>query len=599
MLPPSKAPTSRYILLLVRKRSAGDIVVCASRLEKRIDPLTVFAAADPNECRSLWMCTSMGSGLAGVGVAEAIEPSGPDRFSMASVERTALAARVRFFGPDDAPAPVLMGGFSFDCLPQQDTNLGEGADNQAGCQPVWERFGDCRLVLAELTLIDREDSTWILAAGCVGPEDDEESTRLALEQRIKVFTDSSQQLRGDHVLHTGPQPNEHRPPHEHPAELPESWSSGVDLWDDEGAQLHRPDCGPDRIGDICGVGCSRLHGDCSGDHSCSCADSYLKLAAAGVAAVERGELDKVVLARTVPLTADVNNPAATAAVLQRLRHRNPACAVFAFAIGDSVFFGATPEKLAVLDDSQLRTVALAGTAARGDTPAEDRALADELLTSAKNLAEHRVVVDSILDSLAELGFENPEPGTLSLLRLFRVQQLCTPITVQFRRSHSCEDTYSGDTTDTTDTTDATDAADSTAGNTDSPQGMDVIRMAGKLHPTPAAGGKPAEDAIAFIAEREGFDRGWYAAPIGWVDLQGHGEMWVALRSGLATPKRTWLFAGAGIVAGSVPADELQETNHKMHTLLEAVTAVSGDLPAAGISNENVGPVAEWPYRAKP
>jgi salicylate biosynthesis isochorismate synthase/menaquinone-specific isochorismate synthase len=95
----------------------------------------------------------------------------------------------------------------------------------------------------------------------------------------------------------------------------------------------------------------------------------------------------------------------------------------------------------------------------------------------------------------------------------------------------------------------------------------AIALAGLLHPTPAVGGEPRDQALALIAELEGIDRGWYAAPIGWMDATEDGEFCVGLRSALLRDREAHLFAGNGIVADSDPAAELAETELKFAVLL--------------------------------
>lgn len=95
----------------------------------------------------------------------------------------------------------------------------------------------------------------------------------------------------------------------------------------------------------------------------------------------------------------------------------------------------------------------------------------------------------------------------------------------------------------------------------------AIELAGMLHPTPAVGGEPRSAALATIAELERMDRGWYAAPVGWMDTTEDGEFCVALRSGVLRDREAHLFAGVGVVAGSNPADELAETEVKLEALL--------------------------------
>ena len=99
-----------------------------------------------------------------------------------------------------------------------------------------------------------------------------------------------------------------------------------------------------------------------------------------------------------------------------------------------------------------------------------------------------------------------------------------------------------------------------------------MRVASVLHPTPAVAGTPTEEAVDWILEREGFDRGWYAAPVGWCDLDGNGELCVALRSALVGESGAVLFSGAGVVAESIPAEESAETGVKLRALLDVMEA---------------------------
>jgi menaquinone-specific isochorismate synthase len=264
---------------------------------------------------------------------------------------------------------------------------------------------------------------------------------------------------------------------------------------------------------------------------------YEALVAAAVAAIAAGEFGKVVLARTHEVT-DVD----PIAVLARLRERYPGCATFSFAVGDREFLGASPEELVSLDGRMVRTAALAGTTGVGWDDTTDEGLAAEMLASPKIRAEHAFVVDDITQRLAALGLVGETPAEPEVLRLARLQHLRTPITARIERR-------AGGVSD-----------------------MDVLRVAGVLHPTPAVAGTPTIAAVAWLQAREAFDRGWYAAPVGWCDLDGNGELRVALRSALvdSSTGAATLFAGAGIVADSVPADELAETSVKLRALLDVM-----------------------------
>ena len=459
--------------------AAGAILVRTRRLDRRVDPLAVYASAGADRLRTVWLRPDQGVGVAAIGEVEAIEPTGNDRFSAASAARAVLAARIRRDEQSEGPAPVLVGGFSFTANTEAAGNDSEPpSNNDSGSPhrgPSWRGFGDCRMVLPELTVIDREDGTWVLAATRVGPDGDEAAAETALERQLAAFEAEPPATAG-----------------------PAGWTAAS-------------------------VECDRD-------------DYYEALVSEAVAAIDRRAFHKVVLARTLTLDRSLD----VVAVLDRLRQRNPACATFAFSVGETTFLGATPEELVTLDGSRLHTTALAGTAPRGDTPEADERLAAGLLASAKNRSEHRFVVDGITEALTGLGLVDPAPAEPGLMRLNRVQHLHTPITAEVQRRR-------------------TGASD-----------MDVLRAAGVLHPTAAVGGAPTGASLEFISRHEGFDRGWYAAPVGWCDLDGNGEMGVALRCALTGPEGACLFAGAGVVADSLPAEELTETAYKLRALLDAI-----------------------------
>lgn len=489
---------------------AGAVVVCSRRLDRRVDPLAVYAAAEDSH-RSLWLRPDASTGMAAVGAVEVLEPSGLDRFSAASAARAVLAARVRRHGPASAPAPVLIGGFSFR----------PGADPRP---PDWTGFGDCKLVLPELTVIDRPDGTWVQKAARIGPGDDESIAVADLDRELAALDFTATAAGLDRELADSDLS---------PATLvrePSRSLDGVGDPADRDADIARPPTLASADG---------LAPDSAED------PAYLELVSRAVGAVGRGELDKVVCARMLVLGP--GSGPGPVAVLDALRRRSSNCAVFAFTAGAATFLGATPEELAVLDGHRLGTSAVAGTAPRGADAAEDARLADQLLASAKERAEHRFVVEAITAGLEGLGLVDPTPTEPEILALTNLQHLRTPITSRVRqRSSGVND-------------------------------MDVLRVAGVLHPTPATGGAPLDSALAFIEAHEAFDRGWYAAPVGWCDLDGNGELRVALRSMLATDDGLRLFAGAGVVAGSAPEGELAETSVKLRALLD----VLDDLASGG------------------
>jgi menaquinone-specific isochorismate synthase len=245
-----------------------------------------------------------------------------------------------------------------------------------------------------------------------------------------------------------------------------------------------------------------------------------------------GQLDKIVLARTLDVTA--SQPFNLVASLQNLRDRYPNCYIFSATCGpDQTFIGASPERLVAVDRGQLRTEALAGSAPRGKTPIEDQQFANQLLSSDKEAREHQLVINFITQRLSGLGIQ-AELATPRLLQLANIQHRQTPIAAQI------------------------------------PAHVHLLDAVAALHPTPAVAGLPREIACQHIQHHEPFDRGLYAAPIGWVDTEGNGEFAVGIRSALLKGHQARLFAGAGIVAGSDPEKELNEVGMKLQALLQAL-----------------------------
>jgi menaquinone-specific isochorismate synthase len=250
--------------------------------------------------------------------------------------------------------------------------------------------------------------------------------------------------------------------------------------------------------------------------------------AAVATAVDRigaGELAKVVLARDLLVSADV--PLDPRRLLRRLAARFPDCWTFAV----DGLLGATPELLLRRSGRRLSARVLAGTAPRG-AGAEDQRLADALIGSAKDRAEHALAVDSLVRALDPFCTELRVPAEPDLLTLANVRHLASDIAGTQR----------------------TRGARGAAG---------MLELIGAVHPTAAVCGTPTRDAAAVIAELEGMDRGRYAGPVGWLDARGDGEFGLALRCAeLVGDDSARLFAGCGIVAGSDPAAELAETQSK-------------------------------------
>ncbi|BAZ39140.1 isochorismate synthase [Calothrix sp. NIES-4101] len=249
-------------------------------------------------------------------------------------------------------------------------------------------------------------------------------------------------------------------------------------------------------------------------------------------AIKRRRFSKIVLADVL----DVRSATAFNLLksLHNLRQIHPNCCIFSISNGKGQsFIGASPERLISIHKQQLITDALAGSAPRGKTPQEDTANANRLLNSDKERHEHSLVIDFITQQLSKLGLL-PQVLTPRLRQLSNIQHLWTPIGAIV------------------------------------PSSVHPLQIVAQLHPTPAVAGCDRDIACSEIRQYESFERGLYAAPLGWVDAAGNCEFIVGIRSALIDGDKARLYAGAGIVAGSDPDKELAEIQLKLQALLKAL-----------------------------
>ena len=252
-----------------------------------------------------------------------------------------------------------------------------------------------------------------------------------------------------------------------------------------------------------------------------------------VQAIRQGTVQKVVLARELRLQAQDDFDIDLA--LQRLAAASGHCTLFAVDTGSACMIGATPERLVRLQGRTVQVDCLAGSTARGDTEQADRLLGEDLLDSDKERREHGWVVRTLREALSSHCLSLRVPETPRLLRLPDVQHLHTPLRGTL------------------------------------PAGFNVLDLVARLHPTPGVGGVPRRAALDLIRAQEGGGRGWYAAPIGWVDGGGGGEFVVGIRSALVRGSEARLYAGCGIVEGSDPEREYEESRLKLRPMLAALT----------------------------
>lgn len=252
------------------------------------------------------------------------------------------------------------------------------------------------------------------------------------------------------------------------------------------------------------------------------------------AAIDAGRFDKVVLVRRTHVRLASGRP--ESALLRRLGDEGQGLFRFGFRLGGSAFVGASPELLVARSGRQVRAEALAASLPRpsdADLAAEQR-LASRLLADGKQRLEHALVVGAVRRALGPVCRELVAPATPEVRVLRHLLHLSTPVVGEL-------------------------ASD-----------VPLLELAARLHPTPAVAGEPRAEALEFLARHERHARGWFSGPVGRVTAGGEGELAVALRSALVRGCEAFVYAGAGLVAGSQADAELAETRAKARTCLAAL-----------------------------
>ena len=248
-----------------------------------------------------------------------------------------------------------------------------------------------------------------------------------------------------------------------------------------------------------------------------------------LALIRSEAVEKIVLCRKTMFSFD--QPLDPVLLSARLAATTHDCFVFCIHESDGpAFLGATPEQLFLRNENQLQSEVIAGTRVRGESETEDQRLANELLNSDKDQREHDIVRKSIRQKLHKFVDHLSVDNQASLLRLARKQHLRSNVQGILK------------------------------------PGVDDGMLLQRLHPTPAVGGYPTDNALPEIARIERFSRGWYAAPIGWIGADS-AQFAVAIRSGFLEENTLTLFSGAGIVRGSTPEEEWHEVGSKIEDFL--------------------------------
>ena len=256
--------------------------------------------------------------------------------------------------------------------------------------------------------------------------------------------------------------------------------------------------------------------------------------------IKKQNLSKIVLSRQLTFPTDSILP--TFSIAHALREKFSDCHTFCISQPNrGLMVGATPETLLRTSGNSFETEALAGSAPRGMSAGKDALWGKTLLGREKEILEHNLVIQSILRRLSSIGIKNCKEGKPRLLRLANLQHAKTPL-----RASPVNDIH-------------------------------PFEVLSALHPTPAMGGTPREVALPLVNKLEKVPRGWYSGVTGWIDNRGRGEFVVPIRCGKIASNKLTLYAGAGLVEGSIAKQEKKETDWKLQAMLEVITG-STNLP---------------------
>ena len=261
------------------------------------------------------------------------------------------------------------------------------------------------------------------------------------------------------------------------------------------------------------------------------ASAWKERVAEAIKRIDESKVDKVVLARD--LVATSTSEIQTIPILKKLAADYPSTWIFAVA----GLIGATPELLLRLSRGMVTSRVLAGTIPKTGDDEKDLALAASLARSSKDLEEHEYAVRSVAEALEPFCSSTNVPESPFVLHLANVMHLATDVTGAL---------------------------------TESKNRVDAFSLLQSLHPSAAVCGTPRNIAFDIIDEIEGMNRGRYAGPVGWVDASGDGELGIALRTGQISGNEIRMYAGCGIVAGSNPDKELEESAAKMVPMRSAL-----------------------------
>jgi anthranilate synthase component 1 len=279
-------------------------------------------------------------------------------------------------------------------------------------------------------------------------------------------------------------------------------------------------------------------------------DEYIHAVEVAKGAIAAGEAIQVVLARRQSIDLPNGPDGRTIdgiGLYRALRRVNPSPYLFFVRTPRFEVVGASPELLLQVEGDKLTTHPIAGTRPRGATPAEDAILAEQLQKDPKERAEHVMLVDLGRNDLGRVA----RAGTVTVSRYMDVERYSHVLHLV---SHVEARLASGK------------------------DALDALRS---VFPAGTLSGAPKVRAMQLIAAAEGERRGLYGGAVGYIGYDGNLDTAITIRSAVLRNGQAHVHTGAGIVAGSVPEREFEETEHKAAALRRAIELATGAGDEAG------------------
>ena len=224
-----------------------------------------------------------------------------------------------------------------------------------------------------------------------------------------------------------------------------------------------------------------------------------------------------------------------------LRHLNPSPYLYFLDLGEVQIVGSSPEILVRLEKGEVTVRPIAGTRKRGRDAEEDAALAQELLSDQKEIAEHLMLIDLGRNDVGQIA----EPGSVVLTENMVVERYSHVMHIVSNVSATVSEGVGP---------------------------MDALRAA---LPAGTLSGAPKLRAMEIIDELETVKRGIYGGAVGYVSWAGEMDTAIAIRTAVIKDQRLRIQAGAGVVADSQPSSEWEETLNKARAMLRAVGMCGG------------------------